>query len=248
MPTKAGKPSWVVRLIISVAILFHLAAVIAPPLSFSMPAPREAGLLPQRLFFALRPYIDALHLNHGYAFFAPDPPDDTFLLRYRVTFDDGREPIEGKLPDLDKHWPRLLYHRHFMLADQLNSQFVPLDVVREMTSEEARQMVTAEEIAGVQTARARYLTKWNSFKNHLLKVHNADHVELFRVRHAIPDLLEFRENPRPFTDEATYFDQSEEFGGDASLRQQPALIPPANGTDNQQPPAEEITLPTGAGS
>ena len=62
----------------------------------------------------LEPYLDICYLNHGYNFFAPDP-DVSLLIRYRIERDDGT-PYEGTFPDVRKQWPRLRYHRHFMLS------------------------------------------------------------------------------------------------------------------------------------
>jgi hypothetical protein len=62
------------------------------------------------------PYLDATYLNHGYHFFAPDP-GPAALIRYTGERADGT-PFEGTFPTLDEQWPRLLYHRHFMLTEQ----------------------------------------------------------------------------------------------------------------------------------
>ena len=35
-----------------------------------------------------RPYLEAAYLDHGYAFFAPDP-GPSHLVRYELEFDDG---------------------------------------------------------------------------------------------------------------------------------------------------------------
>lgn len=62
------------------------------------------------------PYLDVLYLNHGYNFFAPDPMPAK-LISYEIEKEDGTK-IEGTFPDLKTQWPRLLYHRYFMLAEQ----------------------------------------------------------------------------------------------------------------------------------
>ena len=62
----------------------------------------------------LEPYLDACYLNHGYNFFAPDP-GVSLLIRYTIEREDG-SPYEGTFPDVRKQWPRLRYHRHFMLS------------------------------------------------------------------------------------------------------------------------------------
>ncbi len=62
----------------------------------------------------LEPYLDIAYLNHGYNFFAPDP-GPSLLIRYRIETADG-QTREGIFPDLQTQWPRLRYHRHFMLS------------------------------------------------------------------------------------------------------------------------------------
>jgi hypothetical protein len=63
-------------------------------------------------------YLDALYLNHGYSFFAPDPGPGR-LVYYDIYDRQGTVIRQGKFPDWDMQWPRLWYHRHFMLADQV---------------------------------------------------------------------------------------------------------------------------------
>jgi hypothetical protein len=63
-----------------------------------------------------RHYLNLIYMNHGYEFFAPDP-GGTHLISFRVTKPDGTT-VEGRFPDLEVQWPRLLYHRHMMLAEQ----------------------------------------------------------------------------------------------------------------------------------
>jgi hypothetical protein len=111
---KAGlSTSW--RVAISAAIVFHLAAVFTGPWSF---APLHSRLADD-VFRALRPYIESLALGNGYRFFAPEP-GPSHLLHYEMEFADGSRR-DGVIPDLKTEWPRLLYHRHFMLSEFLNS-------------------------------------------------------------------------------------------------------------------------------
>jgi hypothetical protein len=63
-----------------------------------------------------RPYLNLLYLNHGYSFFAPEP-GPSYVMEFEVERKNG-EKVTGRLPDLAEHWPRLLYHRYFMLATQ----------------------------------------------------------------------------------------------------------------------------------
>lgn len=69
------------------------------------------------------PYLKILYLDHGYGFFSPDP-GPSHLIRYTIEQQDGSEikgvfPNHGQRPELRRQWPRLRYHRYFMLAEQI---------------------------------------------------------------------------------------------------------------------------------
>lgn len=165
-------------------LLLHLGVVILAPLAFATrPNPAEApspAVLP--LVRLAQPYMDAAYLNHGYAFFAPNPPAASALLRYRVEFDDDRPPIEGVLPDLESHWPRLYYHRHFMLSEQLSARFVPA------TPPPGR----GPHVQQWKAQRAEYEKLLNSFRQHLLNEYDGDRVHLSFYDHRPPGVDEFR--------------------------------------------------------
>ncbi|MBC8352414.1 MAG: hypothetical protein H8E66_10530 [Planctomycetes bacterium] len=150
----------------------------------------------------LRPYIDFAFLNHGYAFFAPNP-GPSHLIRARIEFEDGREPIEETFPDLDEQWPRLLYHRHFMLSEQLNAQYQPPQLPLEIRQE-------PELAERWQTARRMYELKWRSFKQHLEAKHEASHVTLTRVQHRMIDVFEVGEQNKPLDAPDTFYDLRED--------------------------------------
>ncbi len=99
------------RAIVSVLILLHLAAVVTAP--FSNPPP--ASDLSRKLAYLFRPYLHAAFLFHGYRFFAPNP-GVSHLLLYELDLPDG-SVVKGQYPDIRQHWPRLLYHRHFMISE-----------------------------------------------------------------------------------------------------------------------------------
>jgi hypothetical protein len=94
-------------------LVFHVSAIIIAPSSVSPSSP-----LVQSLWLFFQPYLQLLYLNNGYHFFAPEPSEST-LLAYKAERDDGTV-IEGRIPNLQIA-PRLLYHRHFMLTEQMNS-------------------------------------------------------------------------------------------------------------------------------
>ncbi|MEM7476788.1 MAG: hypothetical protein AAF483_17530 [Planctomycetota bacterium] len=94
----------------SLLIVLHVIAIAAAPASVPPATP-----LTQRIHSIFRPYLQFGFLNHGYHFFAPDPGSSS-LLEYTVVDEKGQQKW-GRLPDRDVHWPRLLYHRHFMLTE-----------------------------------------------------------------------------------------------------------------------------------
>ena len=135
----AGQLPWhpIWRWSISCLVVLHLTAVICAPWSLStgnalppnyeamrpqqpLPPPDsvvwQKPVVPRALHDFFHHYLNLLYLNHGYEFFAPDPAG-THVIDYQVTAADGNV-IEGRLPSHETHWPRLLYHRHMMLAEQ----------------------------------------------------------------------------------------------------------------------------------
>lgn len=144
-----------VRWIVSVALALHLLAVVTAPMSMDPAAP-----LWVTLWRGFRPYLEALYLNHGYHFFAPDP-GPSHLVRYELDLSDG-STAEGIFPSPQEHAPRLLYHRHFML------------------SEYANRLAVEDE----PTPALKVLSQ--SFANHLMTKHGATRARLYLRRHYIP--------------------------------------------------------------
>jgi len=110
----ASKP-WSVRrrALVSLLVTAHLLAVVAAP----MANPGPASPLQQRLAEWCEPYLSALFLYHGYRFFGPEP-GPSHVVEYTVTRADG-STVAGRFPDRHEHWPRLLYHRWFMLSERV---------------------------------------------------------------------------------------------------------------------------------
>lgn len=125
------------RTLVSLLVIAHLSAVFSAPWDLAtgdalppgympasdqpqLPPPNSTAwqepLVPRTLRRFYRHYLNLLYLNHGYEFFAPDPAG-THVIGYRVTQPDG-STVAGRFPDLKDQWPRLLYHRHMMLAEQ----------------------------------------------------------------------------------------------------------------------------------
>jgi len=97
--------------LVNVWLAFHVFAIFVSP----APMPPASPLLVDASRVAL-PYNQLMFLNHGYHFFAPDPGPSS-LISYRVEI-EGEAPIKGRFPDTSI-FPRLRYHRYFMLAENV---------------------------------------------------------------------------------------------------------------------------------
>ncbi len=121
--------------LVNVWLVYHLAAIVLAP--WSVP---PASRLIQNSWRAVGVYDQALFLNHGYHYFAPDPGSST-LLGYVLEMPDGSLQT-GRIPNRQIH-PRLFYHRHFMLTESLASDDwspkVRAELVQAMASELCRE-------------------------------------------------------------------------------------------------------------
>jgi hypothetical protein len=165
------------RVLISIAILAHLTAVIAAPMAVG-----PSSQLQQNLAEIVHPYLSACYLNHGYRFFCPEPGPG-HLIRYQLEGPDE----SGKFPDKQTEWPRLFYHRHFMLSEKLANMFVPEHVPQ---PERTEAMKPFEAVA-------------QSYADHLLEVSGAHRVTLELVSHELPSPDDMT-NDRPLDDRALY--------------------------------------------
>lgn len=194
------------RWILSGLLLLHVTAVFVAPFTFATSrAPGMASPFAATVMNLLSPYIDAAFLNHGYFFFAPNP-GPAHLVKYRLEFDDGREPVERMFPDLQRHWPRLLYHRHFMLAESLNGRFTPAEPPPEVAADPLAR-------AGWQRSRRSYELLRDSYAEHLRSRYGASRVTLTRVEHRLPSPLEVLEQGMRLDDPSLYIELSEEGAG-----------------------------------
>lgn len=103
------------RLVISGAILFHLSAIFIYPFS-TPPASRFALWAMESPVH--RHYLQTCYLDHSFKFFAPNPGLSARQIRWELDLPQGAK-TEGVFPEKSTHWPRLFYHRHFMLAEHL---------------------------------------------------------------------------------------------------------------------------------
>ena len=216
-PASERRSLWLdnkVRALVSLLILVHIAAVILPPLSM------EGSPLATIGWRGLRPYIEAAYLNHGYHFFAPQP-GPSHLIRYELEMPDGSRK-EGVFPSREQNWPRLLYHRHFMLTEYLN--VLHEGAVRETEQEREEQLQQqqqqrvqlpepiyppgtepTEPETSVVSANDRELLEEfaQSYADHLLTRYGAQRVTIHLVRHLIPFPEDVRAG-RPLDDPQLY--------------------------------------------
>jgi hypothetical protein len=132
--------------------------------STAKPSRDEGGSLPVILRCAevAQPYLDVLYINHGYSFFAPEPGASD-IMQYEVKRPNGTT-VRGRLPDIRRHGPRLLYHRYFMLASQ---------------SFELEQAITRLAGPGSTSTLAYAIAR------HLMEVHGGDECTLRLFRHRL---------------------------------------------------------------
>ncbi|MEO2009896.1 MAG: hypothetical protein ABGX22_14565 [Pirellulaceae bacterium] len=170
-----------VRRLVTAGLVFHLLAVVVPPLQLattSSPVMRSPFM--DQVGWVFQPYDDALFLNHGYAFFAPNPGSN-FLLYAVLEFTDGRQPIIVRLPDTDQRFPRLMYHRYFMLSEHFNGAYPgyeePVDA-------------PAELVVGWKRSRQIFKQREASMIRHLTEKYGASRVTLERWEHRPPSTIE----------------------------------------------------------
>jgi len=152
------------RFVVSLALLFYCAAVIIAPLS----GPPPASELSQVILQPFRPLLGALYLGHGYRFFAPNPGPG-HSIRWTVTMHDGSTQT-GSVPDATSDWPRLLYHRRFMVAEKIAALVPP-------------PFAPAEDR---EAARRDWLPLVKATATNLLRTTGGERVSLELVEHYLP--------------------------------------------------------------
>jgi hypothetical protein len=206
-PTAQGNWSKRTKLICSALIAFHVLAVFVAPFS----APPPSSNLGRGLGDIFEPYLRLLCIYNGYRFFAPNP-GPSHLVRFEIRTASG-EQIKGVFPDRNQQWPRLLYHRYFMLSEtlfQLDSTLPPDDVfaVQQMQLqseierlERAGHQQLADRLAKIKTEDAVSFQRYREQQKMLLNAivtelknrHDAAEVKLYLAERAIPLPLNIEE-------------------------------------------------------
>jgi len=128
IPRSAGLSRWspAIRMLVSLGLLGYFGAVIVPPLAGPPPASELATTALQ----PLRPLVGCLFLGHGYRFFAPNPGPG-HSIQWTMQLANG-STLTGSIPDRDADWPRLLYHRRFMISEKIAAVVPPPDAPEEV--------------------------------------------------------------------------------------------------------------------
>lgn len=155
-PTAPAAPPLALRwrLVISALVALHVTAVFVGPWAMAPSTSALSGTLES----ALHPYLRLAFLDNGYRFFAPEP-GPAHLIRYELKLPDGSQ-TDGIFPSVAEQWPRLLYHRHFMLSEFVNT----------LDSQQQNEL---------RDAMVR------SFAKHLAQTTGAEEVTLYLRRHLI---------------------------------------------------------------
>jgi hypothetical protein len=186
IPETALWPAWL-KACASLFIMFHVLAVFWPPFRMATMGGSPFVNYPNYIF---EPYYQPLFLDHGYAFFAPEP-GPTHVVDFRVFDQSGEVIAEGRFPNLQRHWPRLRYHRYFMLSEQLNQSYVSPAPPPDDAPEDVKRLYPV--------ARSRYLTLKTAIEEGLAREYGGSHAVVQRVEHRSPTYEEFR-NKWPLTD------------------------------------------------
>ncbi|TWU34114.1 hypothetical protein Q31b_55850 [Novipirellula aureliae] len=180
----------------------HLTAVFVPPLAFQTRGPIGSSPSIETLIAPVRRYSQFLYIDRGYAFFAPDPGPSHLI---QAAMDDGENSsvadapmTERMIPDLKDQWPRLSYHRHFMLAEFLNEIYHPQGPPSSLVEQ------NLEEASRWQQSRARYVAVRNSIIKHLEHENPGKRVRIRRLEHRLPSFVEMINHPIELDDPQLY--------------------------------------------
>ncbi len=168
VPTRAGSwPGWA-RGLVTLGLLYHMAAVVAG--AMGVPPSSE---LERHIADLFTPYHDLVDQGYAYRYYAEPPP--TPVITATLRFGEGRPDQIVRLPQRGLAGPRIRHQRQLALANALFSAF-----------EEARHL---EGDGGRSPNRLAA-----AYARHLCKVHPAcTSVTLYAQQHLIPDPQHVRE-------------------------------------------------------
>lgn len=105
-------PAW--KAFATLLLSFHLLSMVIASYCAG-----PASQLAYGLYRYCGPYAQAVYVNHGYRFFSPEPGAGN-LVEFDALLEDGTRRTE-MMPNRGPggQWPRVFYHRHFMLTEFL---------------------------------------------------------------------------------------------------------------------------------
>lgn len=153
-----GRLGPALRVVISLVIVWHFAGIFLAALSIPISSPLVMRLVQRP---PMQWYLDALYMNHGHSFFAPEIGPG-HVIRYELLDQSGRPIEQGELPNRKLDWPRLYYHRHMMLADQsempVDNKQLSDDWQRKYLRAYGQHLLSLNENA--QSARLQRIAHW----------------------------------------------------------------------------------------
>jgi hypothetical protein len=242
MTATHSSPRRSIKLLISVLVSIHLLAVFLPPLAFQSRGPLGPSPAVGTLLRPLEGYSQFLYIDRGYAFFAPNP-GPSHLIQAAFTRDERTE--ERLYPDRRRQWPRLLYHRHLMIAAYLQEIYEPPGPPPELSR------LDPATAADWTRSRARYERVRQSILDHLRSVHPDDQVAIRRIEHLVPDWVDYRREPIALTDQRLYrvlLDEPLELGSLEGATVDPSLAEELHSPSRSVEPVPLPEAATGAES
>ena len=173
------------QIVLLVLFLIHFLGVLSEPLRFFSRSDVRTGPEFAWLDQMMGPYSQCLYINHGYFFFAPNPGPGHLIQCSFSSTPGAKTQIENPkqkllLPDRNEHWPRLLYHRYFMLAEFYTNRFAPQQVSEELKKDvEFMQRWSFDKELYDQIQRSMIASLKHS--------RHQDWVELRRLERLLPD-------------------------------------------------------------
>ena len=222
MPSEKFVTSGGTRKVVSILLVTHVLAILLPPLSLQSRGPMGISPLISTLMQPLEAYCQFLYIDRGYAFFAPDP-GPSHLIQIRVEDANG-ESNDYLYPNLERQWPRLLYHRHFMLTEFLHALHRPKHLENAMSSEETY-------VQPLQVERDRYELVRDSYLRHLQKEFEGKRISIRRIEHQLPSYDLYMADPRPLNHPASYLPLPDHLGADVDVDLSESMIEPASSGD-----------------
>lgn len=209
------------RWVLSLFAILHLVAVFAEPYRFST-AVENPGPAPHAVWLrrVVGPYVDAMYLSHGYFFFAPSPGPSHLIVAVQQSPAAQEHnsvvaaPQRIQWPSRVDQWPRLRYHRYFMLSEFYNTLFAPSEIPN--AAEDATQLPR-----DLINRRAVYVALGDSIRRHLHSKYDRDY-RLLRVEHLLPTPEDYFVDGLSLDDHRLYRELPESF--EAELSAQPPAV------------------------